>query len=258
MKNIQLSNYCRWDNYESVASLLNKHSDIDIMYEEGKYFRFAIQNNNPKILGALLEYFEETHKHLDHESFEYKEQRQKLLEFLEDAADTFSISSAIQEVLDHHSIYLQEESDIDEQELIDAAADGNVYQIQQILDKGKVDINFQEARYGHTALHLASQNGHDEAMKVLIQRGADQDITNNKGLKPNEVYKMQHVTEEQCQLTSYLNQLAKDTHTEPQQNVAEWLKNYNSVETNDQPTHYENNDHNQDLLGKDSSLIDTH
>ena len=258
MKNIQLSNYCRWNNYTSVASLLNKHSDIDIMYEEGKFFRFALQNNNPKMLEMLLHYFEETHKHLDHESFEYKEQKQKLLEFLQDAADTFSISSAIQEVLDRHSICLQEESDIDEQELIDAAADGNVDQIQQILDKGKVDINFQEGSRGQTALHLASQNGHDEAMNLLIQRGADQEITNNKGLKPHEVYKLQHITEEQCQLTSYLNQLAKDIHTEPQQNVAEWLKSYNSVETKDQPTHYENNEHNQDLLGKDSSLIDTH
>ena len=80
--------------------------------------------------------------------------------------------------------------------LINAAADGNIIELQKILDDSNVNINFKESIYGHTPLHLASQNGHIDAIKLLVEKGASKTLTNNNGYTAKQVYKMQNITGE--------------------------------------------------------------
>jgi hypothetical protein len=67
------------------------------------------------MLNILLEYYNKTQLQGDRESLEFKVAKHKLQEILKDAADTFSISEAMQKVLDK---YIPKEEDSDsEQEL---------------------------------------------------------------------------------------------------------------------------------------------
>jgi len=61
-------------------------------------------------------------------------------------------------------------------ELHDVASRGDVAKVQQILQRGQVDINaYGGEGYEETALHLASQNRHVEVVKLLLDRGAEID-----------------------------------------------------------------------------------
>ena len=63
--------------------------------------------------------------------------------------------------------------------LIAAAFDGDVRKIRSALDN-RVDINVQTVR-GYTPLMLAAVMGHSEAVKLLVERGADVNIRDNFG-----------------------------------------------------------------------------
>jgi hypothetical protein len=73
-----LSDFCRWNSYELVSKLLKKRQKscdlIDVLTEEGICFRFAIRNNNVRILTSLINYY-----------FEFKEDNEDLRVILEDA-----------------------------------------------------------------------------------------------------------------------------------------------------------------------------
>lgn len=57
-------------------------------------------------------------------------------------------------------------------QLLHAAALGEVGAIKGLLDEGIVDVN--QADYdGRTALHLAASEGKVEAVRALLERGAD-------------------------------------------------------------------------------------
>jgi len=63
------------------------------------------------------------------------------------------------------------ESDI----LFDAARKGDVTRIRAALDNGvPVDAKW---RYGQTALFIAAFHGHTDAAKLLVERGADVNVT---------------------------------------------------------------------------------
>jgi hypothetical protein len=64
--------------------------------------------------------------------------------------------------------------------LIDAARDGNLEEVQRIVQSGGVDVDAQthyggdaEVIYGRTALMFASGHGHFEVAKALLAAGAD-------------------------------------------------------------------------------------
>ena len=58
-------------------------------------------------------------------------------------------------------------------DLCDAAADGDVSRIGLILDRQPDLVNVMVAeRNEHRAIHFAVMNGHDEAVRMLVQRGA--------------------------------------------------------------------------------------
>ncbi|PIN88191.1 hypothetical protein AB205_0169340, partial [Aquarana catesbeiana] len=64
----------------------------------------------------------------------------------------------------------QESGDLNE-ELVKAAANGDVAKVEDLLKRPDVDVNGQCA--GHTALQAASQNGHVDILKLLLKHNVD-------------------------------------------------------------------------------------
>jgi ankyrin repeat protein len=67
--------------------------------------------------------------------------------------------------------------------LLDAARQGNVPAIEQLLQDGAVDLNEREGREhaGCTALHCAAQGGHEEALRLLLEGGCDPNLSDEAG-----------------------------------------------------------------------------
>ncbi|EHB12678.1 E3 ubiquitin-protein ligase MIB1 [Heterocephalus glaber] len=64
----------------------------------------------------------------------------------------------------------QESGDLNE-ELVKAAANGDVAKVEDLLKRPDVDVNGQCA--GHTAMQAASQNGHVDILKLLLKQNVD-------------------------------------------------------------------------------------
>ena len=92
-----LYSYCRWNDTEEVINILQQSSDIDILYENGRLFDFALSENNYEICKSLLEYFE--NKQFPFKNKDYEEAKEKLTEILENAIDGIDLSPEMQEVL---------------------------------------------------------------------------------------------------------------------------------------------------------------
>lgn len=60
------------------------------------------------------------------------------------------------------------------EELVKAAAAGDVQKVEETLKHSDLDVNGVFA--GHTALQAASQNGHLEVIKILLFHKADVEI----------------------------------------------------------------------------------
>lgn len=106
MKTDVLFHYCRWNEIKSVISRLKEKRDIDLTYDEGCYFRCAIQHNNTEILNVLLDYYRETQ--LDNCSFDERmDRKEKLQEILQSAVDQiyYNISDEIMAILKPHLDY---------------------------------------------------------------------------------------------------------------------------------------------------------
>ena len=117
MKEKLLSDYCRWDDSNSVIKLLKQNFIIDLTYNDGIYFRLSIKHNNIKMLNSLLQYYEQNNLKDDSNSLEYKVAKYKLQQILQDAVNTFTPSKEMEVVLEK---YLPKEEDVNsEQDLSD-------------------------------------------------------------------------------------------------------------------------------------------
>jgi len=117
MKEKLLSDYCRWDDSNSVIKLLKQNFIIDLTYNDGIYFRLSIKHNNIKMLNSILQYYEQTNLKGDSNSLEYKVAKYKLQQILQDAVNTFTPSKEMEVVLEK---YLPKEEDVNsEQDLSD-------------------------------------------------------------------------------------------------------------------------------------------
>ena len=69
-------------------------------------------------------------------------------------------------------------SDIEDDEmyLCEAANTGDTDEIRSILSYGLIDVNYVGWIYARTALHEASQSGHNVIAKILLDHGADPNI----------------------------------------------------------------------------------
>lgn len=65
------------------------------------------------------------------------------------------------------------------EELVKAAANGDAQKCEEILGRPDADVNGIFA--GHTALQAAAQNGHMDALNVLLQHGADIELEDKDG-----------------------------------------------------------------------------
>ena len=140
MKNIQLSNYCRWDDSISVKNFLNKYADIDILYENGIYFRFAVKNDNVNILNNLFQYFEKT-KLQEHPQDIYSVPlaRCQLQEILREAVETYEFSEEMQTALNR---YLPKEGEETEQGLTDIE---NVLSFNSLKSENDLDEHYYDS-----------------------------------------------------------------------------------------------------------------
>jgi ankyrin repeat protein len=65
--------------------------------------------------------------------------------------------------------------------LIEVAEAGDIDQLTMLLAKG-CDVNHVDSyRGGYTALHIAAQNGHKAAVRVLIENGANVNARDGTG-----------------------------------------------------------------------------
>lgn len=68
--------------------------------------------------------------------------------------------------------------------LLLAATSGDTDALAQALDEGASLSASGTAQYGSTALHLAAGGGHEAAVRLLLERGADPDAVSDEGLTP--------------------------------------------------------------------------
>ena len=65
-------------------------------------------------------------------------------------------------------------------ELMEAALLGHIRTLTFYLDHG-ADVNFQDSRYGATALQAASQTGEEKIVRLLLKRGAKVNLQDKEG-----------------------------------------------------------------------------
>ena len=63
----------------------------------------------------------------------------------------------------------------------------NIKVISYLVKRLHVDINAKD-NDGWTALYYAAANNKAEAYNLLIELGADREIANNEGLKPDDIF----------------------------------------------------------------------
>ena len=107
--NKNLYDFCRWNETEQVVRILNNFKDIDVLYENGSFFDFAISKNNFEICKSLLDFFE--NKQFPIKDVQYQEEKNKLIEILENATDSVELSIEMKNIL---SPYINFESSEDD------------------------------------------------------------------------------------------------------------------------------------------------
>lgn len=70
--------------------------------------------------------------------------------------------------------------EFDPDDLLWASRYNQLEELQEVLEAHASQVNAQDER-GSTALHMASANGHIEAMKLLLSAGASVDVCNSEG-----------------------------------------------------------------------------
>ena len=95
--NTFISDFCSLNDAKLVKQLLNIFDDVDVLYNEGIFFDFAISKGNTDILEALLTYFE--NKQFPEKNNDYEEAKTKLIKLLKNAIDQVDLPARIKELL---------------------------------------------------------------------------------------------------------------------------------------------------------------
>jgi hypothetical protein len=94
-----LWNRCRTNNTDGAIEVLKRNAILDLMYNEGAVFKFAIQAKNITLLGSLLKYYQKQKLSGDKESIDYKKALFDLKKILEDAEESFEFSKEVKKAL---------------------------------------------------------------------------------------------------------------------------------------------------------------
>ncbi|KAK5581249.1 hypothetical protein RB653_001280 [Dictyostelium firmibasis] len=68
-------------------------------------------------------------------------------------------------------------------DLIRSAGNNDIKKLREMLDCG-VDINMKEVDKGTTAIHIACTRGHKQSIELLVSRGVDVNVQDNRGVTP--------------------------------------------------------------------------
>ena len=122
-----LSNAIRWGNQSMLLDTLDKNSDLDLTYKEGKFFILAVEDNNIKIVEPLLGYFNNNQlAKYTMGSIEYLLLKNKMRDILEIAIEDVSLSEEMKEILSpyinsegsHYDIDDYQESNLENFDLV--------------------------------------------------------------------------------------------------------------------------------------------
>jgi acyl-CoA-binding protein len=91
-------------------------------------------------------------------------------------------SVSMMQAPDANSAHEQEWND--EEQLFKFASNGNVQKLQEILASGGAQFLNKQDDMSQTALHLAADRGHVDAVTTLLSHGADINIQDEDGLTP--------------------------------------------------------------------------
>lgn len=83
-----LSQYCAWNDIAFVKGTL-EHSNVDLTYDDGIYFKYAILYKNSEMLEVLLSYYRKEKLSSSYNSLEYRKAYANLHKLLEDVLDGF-------------------------------------------------------------------------------------------------------------------------------------------------------------------------
>jgi len=81
------------------------------------------------------------------------------------------------------------------EELRQACSDGNVQEVQELLQNEQININWQDFEYSRTPFYISCQKGHIEIVKLLLNDNrvdinkADSRIYNSKWMGSECKYK---------------------------------------------------------------------
>lgn len=118
---------CNFNNPDSLQKILNICSDIydekvDITFDDGKLFSFAIAWEHTEVLSTLIDYYQKTQLNdLDKESLTYKYAKHKLEVIIADTLEAHTVSDKVLEIIKDY--IPQEEATDAEDDLEDELAD---------------------------------------------------------------------------------------------------------------------------------------
>lgn len=148
-------NYCKWNNISYVEQTLSKQSDIDLMYDDGNCFFFAVQNNNPKMLELLINYYLRDVNDIPEERTQEENMRVHCLkEVINDIEQKIDIPESIKEIIKPYSYVTSYDISDDE---IDDLADYDT-------KAEDVDIDFIQDEFVVTATEEARMAGDSWAL----------------------------------------------------------------------------------------------
>lgn len=143
-----LVDYCNWDWTEGILELLEKDTSLDLTYDGGVVFTFAVQHNNMKILTALKEYYEKHKLSMDKNSAEYLDNLEALHKVMDTLENEEDINEDARAVIGE---YLSEGRDKKKlQELDDMIENLNLSDgsTQEVVPELQEPVNWSATKHG--------------------------------------------------------------------------------------------------------------
>jgi hypothetical protein len=170
--------YAAHNNHsEFAANLILAGSDVSVFSEIGNTApHYAAYNNNVALTQLLIDKNKETNDGV------YKEPHNK-------EGDSPNYIASIRDNVDVLDLLLENSSNPSDYltSFLNAAANGKIKTLEHLCNKKNDLINAShddevddESYKGHTAIFLASEKGHVEAVRWLLDKGANQYFENNE------------------------------------------------------------------------------
>lgn len=149
----KLLHACIEENVNEVVQLLNDNSDIDVLYDDGTYFKYAIRTNNVKILKALLDYYA---------LYEDRKDDEQLCNIFIVTSDGRELSTEMKEIIDEvigkNDNSTSEFSDISELDGHDIWTREEITEVEPVCQSTLTEKNLKFLDYKYYLNHLKHIN----------------------------------------------------------------------------------------------------